>query len=199
MVPGIMFPGQYFDAETGLHYNRYRYYDSETGRYLRVDPVGIDGGVNLYDYSNSNPITGYDSLGLRDPDSEFCRSLRNRIQNVKNRIQRRLGQLDEDPLNLPEKCPGDDLMPSLSKAGHRRLINEDRALLASLQGTYMARCGNEPPNPPPADEAESPDTDLFDWEYWEELTGLAGAALVLYLILSEGSRLFPPRNLVPVP
>ncbi|AQS08727.1 hypothetical protein CLOBY_08370 [Clostridium saccharobutylicum] len=37
------------------------------------------------------------------------------------------------------------------------------------------------------------------WEYMEDMTGLAGAALVVYLIISEGSRLFPPRNLVPVP
>lgn len=40
---------------------------------------------------------------------------------------------------------------------------------------------------------------ISDWEYWEEVTGLTGAALVTYLIISEGSRIFPPRNLVPVP
>lgn len=40
---------------------------------------------------------------------------------------------------------------------------------------------------------------IWDWEYWEETTQLTGAALVLYLIISEGSRLYPPRNLVPVP
>jgi hypothetical protein len=40
---------------------------------------------------------------------------------------------------------------------------------------------------------------LFDLNYWKEATGLAGAALALYLIVSEGSRLYPPRNLVPVP
>ncbi len=40
---------------------------------------------------------------------------------------------------------------------------------------------------------------ISDWEYWEEVTGLTGAALVTYLIISEGSRLIPARNLVPVP
>jgi len=40
---------------------------------------------------------------------------------------------------------------------------------------------------------------IFDFEYWEEVTGLTGAALITYLIVSEGSRLFPPRNLIPVP
>lgn len=53
---------------------------------------------------------------------------------------------------------------------------------------------NNPVRVQPADEP-SP----IDWAYWETLTGLTGAALVLYLIVSEGSRLFPPRNLVPVP
>jgi len=40
---------------------------------------------------------------------------------------------------------------------------------------------------------------IWEWEYWEEATGLTGAALVLYLIVSESSRLYLPRNAVPVP
>ena len=40
---------------------------------------------------------------------------------------------------------------------------------------------------------------VLDWEYWEEVTGLTGAALLAYLIISEGSRLIPARNLVPIP
>lgn len=59
------------------------------------------------------------------------------------------------------------------------------------------------PNPKPEEwkggPAEPATRSIWDWEYWEEVTGLAGGALVLYLIISEGSRLFPPRNLVPVP
>lgn len=47
----LRFPGQYADNETGLHYNRFRYYCPEVGRYLEPDPEGIAGGINLYTYS----------------------------------------------------------------------------------------------------------------------------------------------------
>ena len=58
----LRFAGQYYDAETGLHYNLNRYYDPQTGRYLRVDPLGD--GLNLYVYCFSNPNGWIDPLGL---------------------------------------------------------------------------------------------------------------------------------------
>lgn len=60
----------------------------------------------------------------------------------------------------------------------------------------------ERPNPTPEEwKGQGPATkrSVTDWAYWEEVTGLSGLALVLYLLVSEGSRFFPPRNLVPVP
>lgn len=59
----LRFPGQYFDSETGLHYNWNRYYEPGTGRYLRVDPVGIEGGINLYVYTDNNAINLIDTMG----------------------------------------------------------------------------------------------------------------------------------------
>ncbi len=58
----IRFPGQYADEETGLHYNRYRYYDPEAGRYISPDPINLAGGVNLYAYG-PNPIGWFDPMG----------------------------------------------------------------------------------------------------------------------------------------
>ncbi len=60
----LRFPGQYVDAETGWHYNWWRYYNPETGRYLRVDPIGYAGGANLFVYVNGNAVSLYDYSGL---------------------------------------------------------------------------------------------------------------------------------------
>ena len=74
------FPGQYYDSETGLHYNYFRYYNPPIGRYLTPDPIGLEGGINLfayvdsvgkplvetnlYTYTGNNPINWVDPIGL---------------------------------------------------------------------------------------------------------------------------------------
>ena len=58
------FPGQYYDQETGLHYNHHRTYDPIFGRYLQPDPLGVAAGKNPLNYVNQNPLNGTDSTGL---------------------------------------------------------------------------------------------------------------------------------------
>ena len=59
------FPGQYFDAETGLHYNYFRDYEPETGRYVESDPIGLRAGVQTYAYASSYALGLADPFGLR--------------------------------------------------------------------------------------------------------------------------------------
>ncbi|WP_162256922.1 RHS repeat-associated core domain-containing protein, partial [Noviherbaspirillum sp. Root189] len=60
----LRFQGQYHDSETGLHYNRFRYYDPDSGRFVSQDPIGLQGGYNLYQYA-ANPTIWVDPLGLQ--------------------------------------------------------------------------------------------------------------------------------------
>jgi RHS repeat-associated protein len=64
-APGMpfRFQGQYFDDESGLHYNMFRYYDPEVGRFISPDPTRLRGGYNLYQYA-PNPVAWIDPWGL---------------------------------------------------------------------------------------------------------------------------------------
>jgi RHS repeat-associated protein len=67
------FPGQYYDEESGLHYNWHRYYDPRTGKYMTADPIGLSEEVNLYTYVKNNPNRFIDPQGLKGcgPGSGF--------------------------------------------------------------------------------------------------------------------------------
>jgi RHS repeat-associated protein len=77
----LRLPGQQYDEETGLHYNRHRYYDSHQGRYITQDPIGLRGGWNLYQYP-LNPVVKVDPLGL---------------QSCSARIVEAVNKLNDDP------------------------------------------------------------------------------------------------------
>ncbi|RJG36031.1 RHS repeat-associated core domain-containing protein [Motilimonas pumila] len=69
----LRFHGQYYDAETGLHYNRHRYYNPNTAAFLTLDLIGLAGGLNNYQYV-PNPTGWIDPLGLANKKGhELCR------------------------------------------------------------------------------------------------------------------------------
>ncbi|WP_240042383.1 RHS repeat-associated core domain-containing protein, partial [Photorhabdus khanii] len=66
----LRYAGQYFDNETGLHFNTYRYYAPEIGRFITPDPIGLAGGLNLYQYA-PNPMSWIDPWGLNKTPAQL--------------------------------------------------------------------------------------------------------------------------------
>lgn len=60
----LRFAGQYYDSESGLHYNMFRTYDPSSKRYMQSDPMGLNAGWNTYSYVGRNPLNGFDPMGL---------------------------------------------------------------------------------------------------------------------------------------
>ncbi|WP_283708398.1 RHS repeat-associated core domain-containing protein, partial [Shigella sonnei] len=76
-------PGQQYDEESGLYYNRHRYYDPLQRRYITQDPIGLKGGWNLYQYP-LNPVSRIDPLGLFSCEScsHFIDDINNKLDNL---------------------------------------------------------------------------------------------------------------------
>jgi RHS repeat-associated protein len=60
----MRFPGQRYDAATGLNYNYFRDYDAGSGRYVQSDPIGLAGGISTYGYAGGNSLLAKDPFGL---------------------------------------------------------------------------------------------------------------------------------------
>lgn len=82
----LRFQGQYLDIETGLHYNRHRYYDPSILSFTSVDPLGLIAGENLYQYA-PNPLQWIDPLGLSCLWDRSAGRWRNRETGRFQRIQ----------------------------------------------------------------------------------------------------------------
>ena len=91
------FPGQYFDAETGLNYNYQRTYDPATGRYTQPDPIGLAGGMNPFGYVNGDPITNIDPFGLKILWGNYVLSnpyVRSNLEKLDSKIAEEIGRCD---------------------------------------------------------------------------------------------------------
>ena len=120
----LRFPGQYYDAESGLHYNYFRTYIPATGRYVESDPIGLAGGINTYGYVGGNPLSAVDPDGLNPLlVNAFWRTMLARLgvpltgpRPDWNNFRRTEGSVLENPNVLPgasipspaENASGDD-------------------------------------------------------------------------------------------
>ncbi|WP_240041965.1 RHS repeat-associated core domain-containing protein, partial [Aeromonas media] len=123
----LRFQGQYFDAETGLHYNRHRYYQPETGRFITPDPIGLAGGFNNYQYA-PNPTGWVDPLGLKNVKE-------NGPNNIEGKASPSLQGGPEAPPSVGQSKPDFYVGPSgpdstLPSTGYRydRYLNDDGSL-----------------------------------------------------------------------
>ncbi|MGJ7915271.1 RHS repeat-associated core domain-containing protein [Massilia sp. LXY-6] len=126
----IRFQGQYFDDETGLHYNRHRYYDPDTARYLTQDPVGLNGGENLYRYA-PNPTGWMDPLGLTT-----CTGFPIKNNSARNLLKAR-GLSKQQQHEVVNSFDG-QIYASQGRAGEQFVITESDAGTAS--GVFVTRC-----------------------------------------------------------
>jgi RHS repeat-associated protein len=124
----LRFPGQYFDAETGLHQNVNRDYDPATGTYRQVDPIGYRSEQSsLYAYVAGNPISAVDPLGLCDQDK--CKQLEEKIRKLRDELAKRYSDLRLDELGLPPDGP-------MSIGGHQQQFQNKQTQLRRLLNDY---------------------------------------------------------------
>ena len=102
----LRYQGQLFDAETGLYYNRHRYYDAESGQYLSPDPIGLHGGRRAYGYVK-NPLSWVDPLGLTPKEGS------SRVDNARARQSKML----EDDVGYNISPTSWDQYPSIGRDG----------------------------------------------------------------------------------
>jgi RHS repeat-associated protein len=143
----LRWPGHYYDAETGLHDNRFRTYSPEIGRYLQSDPAGIEGGINLYAYTD-NPLRTVDLNGL-----EPCKAAKAAAEAAKN---------DEKGKNSEGTTKGAQRGPKTDpKAPHNAKIRAEADKLEDQGNTILAGGGREKekliPTPGGKKEGRRPD------------------------------------------
>jgi RHS repeat-associated protein len=106
---GPVVAGQYHDRETGLHYNRHRYYDPQTGRFISRDPIGLQGGINVYQYA-PNPTGWTHPLGLK------CGSMTSRA--ARREAMRQAGiPTSQQPMSQSKNASGREYRYEVPQAG----------------------------------------------------------------------------------
>jgi len=138
----LRFQGQYFDAETGLHYNRHRYYNPSSGRFLTPDPIKLAGGVNNYKYVN-NPTGWVDPLGLDEcPGQSPKQQPDYKFKSAKYRPEEVLGRrVYKNSTDIVPGAPSTPLDSSISPS-IRKKVEED-----GWTNLDLMRNGNAPIGP----------------------------------------------------
>ncbi|HJU40533.1 MAG TPA: RHS repeat-associated core domain-containing protein [Tahibacter sp.] len=151
MVNPLRLPGQYLDAESGLHYNFHRDYDPATGRYVERDPLGLDAGTATFAYADGGPLLSTDPLGLfrrteykeSDDSRTICHGERLTYEvppHVKCtrmcRVEHELQHIEDISQVTPDVCVGAKKRkkyPIMPSTFHEQRWTEKRAYTAELK------------------------------------------------------------------
>ena len=166
---------QYFDQETGLHYNFLRYYEPALGRFITQDPIGLAGGDNFYFYAK-NTLSWVDILGLKNKftfDHPDCIARRMKISNIENDIIKRNQEIKDNPGRLPYKHEI-GMRPRDSVEGHIQLVQNLQEVLKKHKKWLYDNCDDPPP---PTIEKCSDKSQ----ENLETIEKVAGATVAIYI------------------
>ncbi len=130
----LRFPGQWDDEESGLHYNLNRYYDAETGQYLSIDPIGLEGGFRTHAYVHE-PVQWFDPLGLAECPSVSLRRIPITRNNARQLLRSR-GLSKQQQHEITNSFDG-QIYASQGRAGDRFVITESEPGRAS--GVFVTR------------------------------------------------------------
>ena len=126
-VINLRFPGQYYDAESGLHYNWNRYYDPASGRYVSSDLIGLRGGTNTFGYVDQSPLVFGDWSGL-----EKCWTLPIRLPFYDVQLCK------PDPVVVP---PPVTTNPSNNSATKDESCDDDKVSCSKASGYQLEQAG----------------------------------------------------------
>ncbi len=121
----VRFPGQYYDQESGLHYNYFRDYDPSLGRYIQSDPIGLAAGMNTYSYSFENPITNFDFFGL-----DVCLDNTARVHGLHQRVA---VYNSSGELEWGQSFGADDTSGGLSRSEGFESVNDSGGVYPDLE------------------------------------------------------------------
>ena len=138
---------QYCDAETGLHYNFFRYYEPDAGRFVNQDPIGLMGSINLYTFA-PNTQKWIDSLGLNRYMGRSCEWLKNKIDELINGSSGSSHKSGTKGLacRFKDQINGNEPPGSQGWKNHEGNIKGDqKALNNALDAWDKGGCGPRPP------------------------------------------------------